>query len=267
MNTDVAQRWRSGRDSYRPAGETIDPRAYEVAAIPDDRTAKAFVVEHHYAASYPAARYRFGIYRGSALEGVAVFSVPAQPLALACLPGDIAHNAELGRFVLLDHVPANAESWFLARCFEQLRQQGIVGIVSFSDPVERRTLAGETVFGGHIGTIYQATNACYLGRAGARTIRMLPDGTIFHGRAAAKIRKRERGWRYAAAILERFGAASLGDTQNPREWLEHWMPKMTRALRHGGNHKYAWTLQRRDRKHLPASLPYPKMHNPTKAQP
>ena len=49
------QRWRERRDSYRPAGEVIDPRRFEVAPIPDDTTARAFVEAHHYSASYPAA--------------------------------------------------------------------------------------------------------------------------------------------------------------------------------------------------------------------
>jgi hypothetical protein len=40
--TDVTQRWRDRRGTYRPAGEVIATRAYEVASIADDRTAKAF---------------------------------------------------------------------------------------------------------------------------------------------------------------------------------------------------------------------------------
>ena len=47
MIVDVTQRWRSGRASYRPAGEVIDPRSYGVAAIDGpgaDNIARAFVV-------------------------------------------------------------------------------------------------------------------------------------------------------------------------------------------------------------------------------
>jgi hypothetical protein len=32
-------------------------------------------------------------------------------------------------------VPANGESWFLARCWEMAARQGVRGVVSFSDPV------------------------------------------------------------------------------------------------------------------------------------
>jgi hypothetical protein len=254
---DVAQRWRSGRALYRPTGEPIVTRDHEVAAISDDRTAKAFVCAHHYARSYPAARFRFGLYRSAELVGVAVFSVPANPAVLARF-GDV-DAAELGRFVLLDEVPSNGESWFLARAFALLRLQGIAGVVSFSDPVARTTLDGRDVFPGHIGTIYQATNATYLGRSKAETRRLLPDGTIFHGRAAAKIRRRDVGWRYAAALLEVHGAAPLGD-EDGATWLRRWVPRLTRPLRHGGNHRYAFALDRRLRRPLERDAqPYPKL--------
>jgi len=258
MITSVVQRWRSGRASYRPAGETIDTRRYDVAAIADDTTAKSFVVGHHYSGSYPAARFRFGIYRGDELGGVAVFSVPAQPLALACLPGGDGERVELGRLVLLDEIPANAESWFIARCFEQLREHGISGVVAFSDPAARTNESGLRVFPGHIGTIYQATNATYLGRSRAESRLLLPDGTVLHRRAISKIRRRDRGWRYASDILISHGADQLECGDDPRAWLDRWLPRLTRHLAHPGNHKYAWTLHRRDRKFLPASLPYPK---------
>jgi hypothetical protein len=75
------QRWRKRRHSFRPAGEPFDPARHGVEPI-DERTAKAFVVEHHYSRSYPAARLRVGLFRKDApwspayLAGVAVFSQP-----------------------------------------------------------------------------------------------------------------------------------------------------------------------------------------------
>lgn len=98
MITDVAQRWRSGRASYRPAGEVIDPRAYEVAPIDGigaDRTAGDFIRAEHYSGSMPAARERVGLYRAGALVGVAVFSHPAQDKVLACLPCPKAEARQL----------------------------------------------------------------------------------------------------------------------------------------------------------------------------
>ncbi len=259
MQTDQTQRWRGRRDAYRPATEPIVTRDYEVAPIPSDNLAKAFVREHHYAVSYPSARFRFGLYRGEQLVGVAVFGVPMHPRVLTKhLPGEARESVELSRFVLLDDVPGNGETWFLGRCFAALREEGLVGVVSFADPVPRTTQGGEVIFPGHIGTIYQAHNAVYVGRGNVRTLRLLPDGSVLSPRSLSKLRNGERGWRYTADILERFGATPLDPDEDRADWARAWTDLCTRKLRHRGNHKYVWALSRRVRKHLPESLPYPK---------
>jgi hypothetical protein len=260
------QRWEEGRASYRRPGEPIRTSEYEVAEISDDTTARKFTIQHHYSRSYPAARFRIGLYRYGSLQGVAVFSHPCSDAVLTNVFDAPATAAvELGRFVLLDSVPGNGETWFLARAFDILKQRDIIGVVSFSDPVLRTTAAGEIVYMGHVGTIYQAHNGVYLGRGTARTLRILPDGRVFSARGAQKIRAGDRGWRYAAAQLESFGASPVlredADAGKRAEWLSHSLDAVTRSLRHHGNHKYAWPLSKASRQHLPCSLPYPKLRN------
>lgn len=265
MLTNCTQRWRDGRARYRPPREPIDPRRFEVAPIKGDGSdtiAKAFVEAHHYARGYPSAKYRYGLYEGEQLVGVAVFSTPANPLALSVIPSDRDARFELGRFVLLDRVPANGETWFLGRCFEQLRDEGVAGVVSFSDPVPRTDEDGVVTFAGHVGTIYQAHNATYLGRSKRETKLLLPDGRVICGRTLTKIRKRERGVEYSGRILTDYGATPLTSNEDPRAWVKRWTALLTRPFVHGGNHKYAWMLRGRDRRFLPDSLPYPKMHVP-----
>lgn len=258
MKTAVTQRWRNGRDAYRPSGETINTSRYDVSAISDDTTAKSFVQRHHYSGTYPAARFRFGLYEREQLVGVAVYSVPANPRCLDVLPCDRIESVELGRFVLLDHVPANAETWFLGRCHRLLVLEGVRGVVSFSDPVPRTTVEGRLRFRGHIGTIYQAHNAVYLGQSKAETKRLLPDGLVLHGRGLAKIRKRDKGYRAAARVLERYGAEPLREDEDARAWVKRWAERLTRPFRHEGNHKYAWGLTRIEKRHMPDGAAYPK---------
>jgi hypothetical protein len=254
------QRWRKRRSRYRSAVGRINTHAYEVAAIGDDTTAKDFVLEHHYSGSFPAARERFGLYRGEQLAGVAVFSQPQNSIALDVLPGGRKTGVELGRLVLLDDVEGNGETWFLARCFEALRELGYAGVVSFSDPVARPDAHGSIVFPGHIGVIYQAHNAVYLGRTKAERKRLLADGTVLPNRTLAKIRKREKGWRYGVERLVSYGAEGLGEFEDPRAWLELWLPRLTRPLVHGGNLKYGWALERRGRRSWrPDAKPYIKL--------
>ena len=267
MLTNVSQRWRAGRDKYRPAGEVIDTSKYEVAPItvngkPADKPAKDFVQKHHYSGTMPAARERVGLYRGGIMVGCAVFSVPCRMSVLDCLPCPRDAAVELGRFVLLDDVPGNGETWFLARCFEYLRREGYEGVVSFSDPMPRTDATGRIVFKGHLGGIYQSSNAVYAGRASARTQWLLPDGSVFSERAMSKVRGRERGWRYSVDQLVAHGAPQPS-VDDLAAWLREVKPLVLRPFRHAGNHKYLIGLTKSVKRRLPASLPYPKLNLPT----
>jgi hypothetical protein len=252
----TVQRWRDGRPRYRPAGETIRTSAYEVAEIATDTEARGFVERHHYEHSYPAARLRVGLHRGDELVGVTVFSQPPSQAALEAAFPFRCEGVELGRFVLLDDVPANGESWFLARAFELARAR-FEAVVSHSDPCARRSAAGELVFPGHIGTIYQATNANYRGLTPRRTRRLLPDGSVLSARLLSKLRGRERGWRYGVELLVSHGAPPpAGDWSS---WLRRAVELVSHPVRHPGNHRYVWGLERTVARLLPKSEPYPKL--------
>lgn len=262
MIVELCQRWTRGRASYRPAGEPIDPRAYEVAEIPDDVTARNFVRANHYSGTFVAAVRRFGLYRGGELVGVAVYSVVWDRVTRAAgLVFSGVRVLELSRLVLLDRVEANGESWFLARTRALLRDAGEL-VLSHADDIARTDVAGARVFPGHVGTCYQASNAVFLGRARSNTLYLLADGTSFSQRAQSKIRSREQGWRYASRILEAYGAEPLGETQDARAWLTKWREALCRRLRHPGCLRYVWPLERALERHLPASLPYPKLDLP-----
>lgn len=268
--SDWCQRWRDGRHHWRHRTEGgFDSRRYEVAAL-GERTARAFVEANHYSGSYPAARLRYGIYRAGNLQGVAVLSVPVQRAVLARPFPHLEpyyESLELGRFVLADEVPANGESWFLARVFELAAREGIRGVVSFADPVPRLDLQGRVVFPGHIGTIYQAVNACYTGRANPRTLLLLPDGTVLSERALAKVRAQDRGHEYVERRLRTFGAGPRRTGEPADGWLRRALVEAgVRRLRHGGCHRYAFRLGNRSvRRSVMVGLQadrYPKLLHP-----
>src|SRR5262249_47271110 len=152
--------WHKRRQGFRPAGEPFLPGRHEVVALAES-DARAFVERHHYSASYPAARYRVGLMRaGVGLAGVAVFSVPMNEASIPrhCGVGP-RDGVELGRFVLLDEVEGNGETWFLARAFAELRRAlSVRAVLSFSDPMPRITADGREFCPGHVGVIYQAHN-------------------------------------------------------------------------------------------------------------
>ncbi|MYT71184.1 hypothetical protein GTY60_16065 [Streptomyces sp. SID8367] len=237
-----------------------------------EKEAKAFVVGHHYSGTFPVARFRFGLFdlgSGDArLCGVAVFGVPVRAEVLTLpLPGlePYVESLECSRFVLLDECPANTESWFLARCFDVLLARGVLGIVSFADPVPRTDASGVTVAVGHVGTIYQATNAVYMGRATPRTVKLLPNGRVLNERMAQKVRDQEQGHEYAERLLTELGATPMRAGADPRVWLRESLEAVgARNYRHRGVHRYVFRLGTNRRKResirlgIPTRAPYPK---------
>lgn len=266
----LTQRWKDRRDSYRQRGERFHPDEYGVDLMERDAVAKAFVIQHHYSMSYPAARCRVGLYRKrpgwftSELVGVAVFSVPVQPASLphytGCTPSE---GIELGRFVLLDEVPFNAESWFLARARKALRATlpSLKAILSYSDPLPRAGIDGKVVTPGHIGIIYQSSNATYLGRAKPKTLLLAPSGQILSQRGLSKIRLQEQGHEGATRALLALGAPSRRVGESPHDWVTRALLEGPfRRIQHPGNHVYVFPLQ--EGLALPvAPHPYPKKEN------
>ena len=250
-----SQRWRERRAFYRLDGEPFDPKQFGVEVV-RERDARPFVESHHYSGSYPAARLAVGLMRSREgwfapeLVGVAVFSVPAQPQAIrAHLGVEPAHGIELGRFVLLDAVASNAETWFLARALRLLRGElaEVRGVVSYSDPVPRHDLEGRVVMPGHVGLIYRASNALPLGRSSARTLLLTPDGRALSGRTLSKIRLGERGCAAAVDALVRLGLPPCAVGEDAAAWLTRALAVgeasgVIRRLRHPGNFVYRFDL-------------------------
>lgn len=264
----VCQRWNGGRQAWAPAaGDRFTGAGYEVHPIDSDRVAKEFVIRHHYSGAYVAAVHRFGLYAAGALVGVAVYSNPATDLVLTNVFPELdpfRESTELGRFVLLDEVPGNAESWMLARCHEQLAERGVAGVVSFADPVPRRGTDGVLVTPGHVGTIYQASNATYTGRSAPRSLWVLPGGAVVNGQALQKIREQKQGHEYAERAFVALGAPPMRPGDDPREWLAEAKSACgVRTFRHPGLHRFAFAVGRtaRARRQVRIALParpYPK---------
>ena len=259
------QRWRERRHSWRHTSEGgFDRRRYDVDPCPHEE-AKTFVVAQHYSGSFPAARRCYSLRdRQGLLVGAAVLSVPSHPKVLTnVFPGrSLDELAELGRFVLLDEVPAPAESWMIARVLELAARDGIHGIVAFSDPVPRTTTDGAVVFPGHVGHIYRASSARYCGRSRARMLHVLPSGQVLSERTISKILSGERGHAYGEQILCSFGAMPRAPGQPAGDWLAAAMLQaQMRTLYHGGNHRFVFVAGSRSVKRwfrlgLPV-LPYP----------
>lgn len=241
-----SQRWKMGRAFWRvDRDEGFRKTDYAVDVIRDS-VAETFVTANHYSGSYPIAQERIGLFRGRHLVGVAVFSIPINNNVVPRYTGQPSHKGtELGRFVLLDEVPYNAESWFLAGAFRALRalRPNVSVVVAYSDPMPRRTSLGQVILPGHVGISYQAGNAHYLGRASSKVLHLTPAGVALSTRAISKVRLQEHGADSAERRLVRLGAPARPFGQHPAEWINDVLAsKVFLRVKHPGNHVYAWAL-------------------------
>jgi hypothetical protein len=249
--TETVQRWTERRESRRPAREVVSTRHLEAVVGEPDRV-RAFVAQHHYAETCSSTAHPLELYDRGTLVGVAACGPSASMNVHRKVFPTLGtkEGVTLGRFVLLDQVAANAESWFIARSFELLRDRGVVAVESCADPLR-----------GHVGTIYQATNGHYIGKTNPSTIRVFDDGIEFSNRASGKVRLGEVGRAYAIGQLVRRGAPRPYYDEDIREWLRYWSAELTRTARHRGKHRYLWCLDRRRRREVLRfpTFAYPKL--------
>jgi hypothetical protein len=206
----------------------------------------------------------------------AVFSIPVNtPAVLTALlePGQTV--CDLGRFILNDHVLANAETWFLTRAYRALRRDKTLAdgrtprfpfSTSYSDPCPRPSF-DQIIFPGHVGIVYQAKNACYTGRSRARSLCLTRSGAVLSDRALSKLRADDNDARHVYARLREQGAPPLRAGESGARYLERALIEGPfRRIRHRGNHRYVLLpssspLRRNILAAFP-SLPYPKRTDP-----
>lgn len=287
------QRWTGGRHSWRHISEGgFDATQFDVRPVPET-LARTIVARHHYAGTLPATRLSWGLLTrddqliddatplvdGFGLVGVACLSVPMTVSVLTNVFPELepfTESLELGRLVLTDPVPSNAESWFLTRVWRQAATVGLRGIVSFADPLPRQrvlthtrpdgTMADvvETLSPGHVGACYQGAGAIACGRSTARTLIYLPRrGTVLSERTLSKIRRQESGSAAAEKHLVGLGATPRRNGEDARMWLRSALDDVGAIrLRHPGNFRYAWPIgtrrQRRRATIVIATTEHPK---------
>lgn len=264
MDITGEQRWRDRHSTFvLPADGVFEPTGWQVRPL-DEAAARDFVRQHHYSGTWVAAQHRFGLVHDTGLlGGVCVFGVPMSARVLTNAFPDLvpfSQAVELSRLVLLDDLAFNAESWFVARALRKLKAEGIKAVISFSDPVPR-VHDGRLEFAGHIGTTYKASNAAYLGRGTARTLTMV-GGQVISDRSLQEVRAEERGAQYVVDRPVTAGASRPTAGTTGAQWLPGALVEAgATRLRHGGNHRDAFTLARNVALGF-EQLPYPAAVDP-----
>lgn len=274
MNCSHDKRWEYRRERWAPpeSRDLFRPAEFGVEII-SEAAARELVRQHHYSGSFPAARLSVGLFRKTGVApavpvGVAVFSVPMQQASITRYTGlPAADGVELGRFICTPEVAFNGETWFLRRALSILRAEKTVSaVLSYADPLERHTAGGELTKPAHVGQIYQAHNATFAGRAGARWLWIDRDGQVVSARALSKIRLQECGHAYAERQLVAAGAEQRRHSEAPSDWLKRVLREpQFRRVRHPGNFAYAFGLTRTARVVIqrtnPTTLPFPRLRH------
>lgn len=166
------------------------PETFTIRKI-SGKVGKEFIIEHHYSHGCHNGPMCWGLFREDNLIGVIAFATPGSENVRRSLFGRDHVNkvTELHRLVILDETPTNTESWFIGKALKELKalKPMLWGVVSFADSTE-----------GHVGTIYQATNALYAEMTAPTRFYRDQSGRLRHprqnGHNVTLAEAAEKGW-------------------------------------------------------------------------
>jgi hypothetical protein len=127
-----------------------------------------FCRRHHYTGSAGTPSWRWGLWHGVTLMGVVAYNVP--PIGVADMvfgSNEREHVWTMGRLVLSESAPFNSESRLIG---------GSLRAILHGYPDVWAVVTYATVSAGHIGYVYQATNAIYTGMGRAAKHYVTQDG-------------------------------------------------------------------------------------------
>jgi len=138
-----------------------------------------FLEALHYLKDVPFGVVSYGLFEDDVLRGVACFGSPSSPaIASSIFENEVDQKGvrELRRFAMQDAAP-NEASQFLAKALRMFyaEHREVSAVVSYADSAQ-----------GHIGTIYKACNARYVGCSGEELVFVLSTGERVTGRGMLK---------------------------------------------------------------------------------
>jgi hypothetical protein len=210
--------------------ETVMPHVRDMTVGPvSTKDVQEFAQRYHYMGSGGSQLWRWGLWHGPVLHGVVAYNMPTRSVCETVFGAEHAEKVwHMGRLILSEESPRNSESRLIG---------GSLQAIERDYPHVWAVLTYAATSAGHIGTVYQATNALYTGTGGENFHWFDADGAIrsTYSSDLSRSERRERA--------ERLGWTRRND---------------------GVKHRYIYILgnktQRRQRRKLMNFdvLPYPK---------
>lgn len=168
-----------------------------------------FAHRYHYANGGLCALWRWGLYDGLVLHGVVSYNTPSRQAQAAVFGEEhIAHIWNMGRLIFSDRSPRNCESRLIAGSLRAIQRE---------HPHVWAVLTYAATDAGHIGYVYQATNAIYTGTGGNTYHWVTPDN---QRRSTVKVEPAialQRGWRPVVSGVKHRYLYILGNKTERRE--------------------------------------------------
>ena len=191
------------------------------------RDVEEFCRRYHYTSTGGNMSWRWGLWHGVTLMGVVAYNLPTRETCESVFGSDHFDKVwHMGRLALAEDAPRNSESRLIS---------GSLKAIHNDHPNTWGVLTYAATDVGHIGYVYQATNAIYTGTGGHAVVYIDEKG-------------RRRSDYYASSYVSKSEALSRG-----------WQVRVG-----GPKHRYLYVLgnktQRKERMRLLRlpSLPYPK---------
>jgi hypothetical protein len=141
--------------------EPVTVRAMTVGAV-SSLEVDEFCRRYHYTATGGSMLWRYGLWHGPTLWGIVSYNLPNRNVCECVFGPNHWNNVwHMGRLVLPDHAPHNSESRLIGGSLRLIQQQR-------PDVWAVITYAASDV--GHIGYVYQATNAIYTGTSAVEPV-------------------------------------------------------------------------------------------------
>jgi len=185
-----------------------------------DRASKRDVDEFcrrwHYSSRGGSAAWNYGVWDGHTLAGVASYNLPTMDACAAVFgPERWEWVAHLGRLVCAEDAPRNIESKLIARSLRLLK---------IDRPVVRAVLTFAAPSAGHLGYVYQATNALYLGKSMGRSYFVDQHGARRSDSHSSHTIARSRGWEVVKEVGKHrylYLVGSRSERKEARRLLKH----------------------------------------------
>ena len=117
-----------------------------------------FARRYHYSATGGNASWRWGLWHGVVLLGIVAYNLPTRETCESVFGPDHFDKVwHMGRLALADEAPHNSESRLIAASLRAIKRDhpNVWGVLTYA-----------ATDAGHLGYVYQATNALYTGTGG-----------------------------------------------------------------------------------------------------